>query len=97
LKSRQQKTEEGRGFQGTKKEMKKIINEIGSVILRGGAIPPFVLCSNKSDSTVTYLLQSATEGVLFLKMTSFLIIQTAQQSMMKMSREKATFRKVFQA
>jgi len=100
LKSRQQKTEEGRGFQGTKKEMKKImkiINEIGSVILRGGAIPPFVLCSNKSDSTVTYLLQSATEGFLFLKMTSFLIIQMAQQSMMKMSREKATFRKVFQA
>jgi len=39
FKSRQQKTEEGRGFQGTKKERKKImeiINEIGSVILRGG-------------------------------------------------------------
>lgn len=53
---------ERRGNQDIKKERKKITNETVSMILRRGVIRASVLCSSKSESTKTYILQSATEG-----------------------------------
>ena len=47
------------------------------------------LCNKRSASTVIQDLQSSTEGFLFLKITSFLIIQIPQQKIMKISRENS--------
>jgi hypothetical protein len=45
-----------------------------------GMILALHLCSKRSASTVIQVLQSSTEGFLFLKITSFLIIQIPQQN-----------------
>lgn len=62
-----------------------------------GVILALDLCNSRSASKFIYLLQSCTEGFLFLNIASFLTIQTPQEKRMKMSRENSTFSNVFQA
>jgi len=91
--------EERRGVKGQQRREKRPKNYKLELIhdFRRGLILALHLCMSRSASTVKYLLQSCTVGFLFLKITSFLIIQITQQRRMKMSRENSTFTRDFEA